>query len=127
MVVPEIADYEVRRELIRAGKTRGLTRLDAPARKMWYFPITTDAMPLAAKCWTQARKERRPTAADPAPDADMILAAQAAGLDNDDNDMVIATTNVGHLSRFATTALWTDIAAHPGAQNGAELSGSDDD
>jgi predicted nucleic acid-binding protein len=27
VVVPEIADYEVRRELIRAGKDQGLSRL----------------------------------------------------------------------------------------------------
>ena len=28
-LVPEIADYEIRRELIRAGKTAGIARLDA--------------------------------------------------------------------------------------------------
>lgn len=28
VIVPEIADYEVRHELLRAGKTKGLVRLD---------------------------------------------------------------------------------------------------
>jgi hypothetical protein len=29
VIVPEIADYEVRRELLRAGKARGIARLNA--------------------------------------------------------------------------------------------------
>jgi hypothetical protein len=37
----------------------------------------------------------------------MILAAQATTLDV--VDVVIATTNVGHLSRFAPADLWQNI------------------
>jgi predicted nucleic acid-binding protein len=48
VIVPEIADYEVRRELLRANKVSGLTRLDALARLLEYLPLTTAAMPQAA-------------------------------------------------------------------------------
>jgi hypothetical protein len=37
----------------------------------------------------------------------MILAAQAAVLD--DPSVIIATTNVSHLSRFARADLWQNI------------------
>ena len=36
VIVPEIADYEVRRELLRANKVRGLSRLDALAQRFEY-------------------------------------------------------------------------------------------
>jgi|ERR1019366_274076 hypothetical protein len=44
VVIPEIADYEVRRELLRAGKDRGLGRLDALKAMLGYAPITTAVM-----------------------------------------------------------------------------------
>jgi hypothetical protein len=37
----------------------------------------------------------------------LILAGQAAALD--ESDLIIATTNVGHLSRFAPADLWQNI------------------
>ena len=61
----------------------------------------------AAAFWAEARQEGRPTAPDPALDGDVILAAQAATLDHD--DVIIATTNPGHLSRYTPAELWTDI------------------
>lgn len=109
IVVPEIADYEVRRELLRAGKTQGLARLDELGRALRYLPITSAAMRQAAAFWAQARQAGRPTAPDPALDADAILAGQAAALAAD--HVVIATTNVGHLSRFVDAALWQAIEA----------------
>ena len=63
----------------------------------------------AAEFWAQARQQGRPTAGDKAIDADVILAAQAVTMRED--DVVIATTNVGHLAQFVRAALWTDIKA----------------
>ena len=107
VIVPEIADYEVRRELIRANKPRGLALLDALGNKTEFLPITTPSMREAARLWALARQQGQPTAADNAIDADMILAGQALSLGVP--ALVIATTNVGHLSRFVPAALWRDI------------------
>lgn len=109
VIVPEIADYEVRRELLRAKKERGLARLDALASRLEYLPLTTAAMRQAAVFWAQARQQGQPTADEKALDGDVILAAQAVTIGV--ADVVIATTNVGHLSRFAPAALWPDITA----------------
>jgi len=107
VIIPEIADYEVRREWLRANKVRGIARLDELANLVEYLPITTAAMRQAAMFWAQARQQGQPTASDKTIDSDMILAAQATTLDV--VDVVIATTNVGHLSRFAAADLWQNI------------------
>lgn len=110
VLVAEIADYEVRRELLRAGRTRGLSHLDQFKATTGYAPISTDAMLQAAEFWAQARRQGQPTAPDLALDADAILAAQAVILARQTGDtVVIATTNVGHLSRFAPAQRWQDI------------------
>ena len=51
VVVPEIARYEVHRELIRAGIGAGITRLDALSNSLSYDPITTPVMQKAAEFW----------------------------------------------------------------------------
>ncbi|MCA1716968.1 MAG: nuclease [Actinobacteria bacterium] len=109
--VPEIADYEVRRELLRAGKLKGLGRLDDLKEALGYLPLTTEAMLQAAQFWADARNQGRPTASDLALDADVILAAQAVVLERgeDDVNVVVATTNVGHLSRFVSAKRWEQI------------------
>jgi len=77
IIIPEIADYEVRRELLRANKTKGLSRLDDLAKLIEYLPIKTIAMRQAAKLWAQARQQGQPTSGDKTIDGDMILVAQA--------------------------------------------------
>jgi predicted nucleic acid-binding protein len=107
ILLPEIADYELRRELLRANKTQGLQRLDILGNLPEYLPLTTAAMRHAAQFWARARQQGQPTAGDRTIDGDMILAEQAAALRK--ADVVIATTNVGHLGRFAPADLWQNI------------------
>jgi len=107
VIIPEIADYELRRELLRANKTKGIARLDDLATFLEYLPMTTIAMRQAAQLWAQARQQGQPTAGDKTIDGDMILVAQAMTLGVP--DIVIATTNVRHLSRFMAAELWQSI------------------
>lgn len=107
VIIPEIADYEVRRELLRANKQKGLARLDSLGRRLEYLPLTTAAMRQAAALWAQARQQGQPTAGDKTIDGDMILIAQAQTLAV--SSVVIATTNVGHLSRFIAAEQWQNI------------------
>lgn len=107
VIIPEIADYEVRRELLRANKTKGITRLDNLAKFLEYLSLTTIAMRQAAQLWAQARQQGQPTAGDKTIDGDMILVAQAITLGIP--GVVIVTTNVGHLSRFIAAELWQNV------------------
>jgi predicted nucleic acid-binding protein len=107
LIVPEIADFEVRRELLRIKKLRGLARLDSFAQQLEYLPLTTTAMRRAAELWAMARQQGRPTAADTDLDADVILAAQCLTLGV--SPVVVATTNIGHLSRFVAAELWQNL------------------
>jgi predicted nucleic acid-binding protein len=111
VAVPEIADYEVRGELLRASKLLGVARLDALTRHpaVRYLPLTTDAMRLAATLWADARRRHRPAAADAALDADVILAAQAQLIRAEGHDVTVATTNVGHLTELTPASRWEDI------------------
>ena len=107
VLIPEIADYEVRRELLRVGSTRGIERLNELKITLGFVPITSEAMRQAATFWTDARRRGRPTAGDESLDADVILSAQAATLA--DKTVIVASTNPRHISRFVPAEHWQDI------------------
>jgi predicted nucleic acid-binding protein len=109
-LIPEITDYEVRRELVRAGKSRGIARLNQFKLDLGHLPLTTTAMLLAAELWAESRRRGRPNATDQALDAAVILAAQALLLQNAGHQVIVATTNVKHLELFVDARLWSDIA-----------------
>ncbi len=109
VTIPETIDYEVRRELLRAGKQRGLRRLDVLKNTLYYQPLTTETMLKAAEYWSQGRRQGRPTATPEALDVDVVLAAQAWVLSNVGRQVVVATDNPGHLSLFVTAVDWQQM------------------
>lgn len=110
IVVPEICDYEVRRELLRARLPGASRRLDIAGTGLAYRPLTTATMRLAARLWADARSRGLPTAGREALDGDVILAAQSLVLADEGHDVVVATTNARHLERYVTARVWSDIS-----------------
>jgi predicted nucleic acid-binding protein len=104
--ISEVADYEVRRELIRlirAGKlpaTR-LARLDQLANLCVYLPVTTAMWRRAAEFWADARQQGLPSGSAAALDADALIAGQAAEI-----GATVVTSNVGHLGRWVPVQAW---------------------
>jgi len=96
VIIPEIADYELRRNMLLGGMASSLNRLDELKDLLLYMPLTTRVMLKAAEFWAAARKQGKPRGAADALDGDAILAAQAY-----EAGAVIATENVSHFSWFA--------------------------
>ena len=111
ILIPAIADYEVRRELIRTGATAKLDRLARLRRRFNWVDITSEALEQAAEFWAILRQSGRPTAGNDALDADAILAGMASTMAQPGDSVVIATTNVKHLARFSgiDARLWETI------------------
>lgn len=107
--IPEIADYEVRRELLLTHLQTSLNALNVLQAELDYLPITTPIMREAAALWASVRLQGIPTADRHALDGDVILAAVARLLIGEGHDVVVATTNVGHLSRLVPAQPWHDI------------------
>ena len=111
VILPEIIDYEVRRELLRLSNQRAVTELDAfgQAEPDRWLPLTSAALRRAARLWGDARSGGRPTADPHALDIDMILAAAVLESGFDLSEVVIATSNVAHLAQFVPAQEWSTI------------------
>ena len=109
--VPEIIDYELRRELLRAKKTSSVRYLDLFLGSLpgGVLAVTSVAMRRAAELWADVRNRGLPTCDPRELDVDVILAAQVVTAGLPLNDVVIATSNPNHLNRFVTAELWSAI------------------
>jgi predicted nucleic acid-binding protein len=104
VIVPEISDYEVRRNLLLERLNQSIEKLDQLKRSLAYLPLTTDAMLKAAEFWAEIRQKHRRTADDKALDGDVILAAQAFSV-----GATVVTENPTHLEEFVPVLKWQDI------------------
>lgn len=110
VAIPQIIDYESRRELIRAKKAKSVQQLDIAKQALPVAPINERVTIKAAQLWAWARNTGQQTAHDENIDIDVILAAQAITLAEQEQDyVVIATGNVAHLSRYTPAMLWREI------------------
>lgn len=109
--VPEIIEYELRRELIRAGKSASLARLDLFIHSVSDRLITLNsaALRLAAELWAKIRQSGQPTGDPNHLDIDVILAAQALTMGVPTGQFVVATSNVKHLSRLVAASEWETL------------------
>lgn len=108
--IPEVCDYEVRRKLLHRDAQKQLGKLNQLKQVMHYVPIDTATMLRAAELWAQGRKRGRPTAGDKSLDADVILSAQALLSIQPEDDLIVATTDVGDLTTFVPASKWSNIA-----------------
>ncbi len=110
VVLPEIVDYELRRNFkleIGRGKTsfqQSLKRLDELREVLTFLPIDSQIMLSAAEFWAAARLQHKPTGDPKELDGDAILAAQALQVEG-----IVVTTNVGHLELFVEAKTWQEI------------------
>lgn len=104
-LVSEIADYELRRELLRIGAVVSVTRLDELARELPYIQVSTAVWRRAAAIWAAARNAGSVTAPAEALDGDVLIAAQAL-----EDGAAVVTTNTRHFAALSVTAFeWSTV------------------
>ncbi len=109
-ILPEIADYELRRELTRI-ESKSLPCLDALALLdgVYYALLSTPVMRRAAMLGAEARRAGKPSADKHALDGDVILASTAQLFEADGRQVLVATDNVKHLERWVPAIRWWEI------------------
>lgn len=115
IAIPEIAYYEVRRELVRGLKADSVKRLDEFCHRgersnLTYIPISTAIMIKASQLWAWARQTGQQTASNEALDADVILAATSIVIAQENSlPSRVVTKNVKHIARYTPAEDWEDI------------------
>jgi hypothetical protein len=100
VVIPAVADFEVRRELVRLGLGPSIIRLDGLKARYDYVTPGEEAWEKAADLWALVRRVGLPTAGPKDLDADAIIAGQTLTVGQPGDIVTLATSNLNHMSRF---------------------------
>jgi hypothetical protein len=121
VVTSTLCDYEFRRGLLEpsdkanelAALAPGLIALDslADTGMLEFISVSREDAILAAQMWIDAQAEGRPTSDKQNIDVDVIISAQCLILqkENPGRKVIMATTNIKHISRYCEAANWRDI------------------
>jgi len=104
VLISEVADYELRRELLRIGSNHSLAHLDELTRELTYVPMATATWRAAAKLWASLRREGKVTAPPSALDADVLIGAQGLS-----ERATVVTPNLRHFEGIAPALDWPDV------------------
>jgi hypothetical protein len=118
VVTSTLCDYEFRRGLLEPSAKAselapGVIEIDTLANTgmLKFITVSREHTILAAQMWIDAQAEGRPTSDKNKIDIDVIISAQCLILqqENPGRKVVMATTNIKHISRYCEAANWQDI------------------
>ena len=91
--IPEICDYEVRRELLLHDFDKSIGRLNQFRQRKQLLAITSETLLTAAEIWAWIRAKGQSTKDDRALDVDVILIAQAIAQQELFERVIVVTTD----------------------------------
>ena len=116
IVTSEICEYEERRGLVQQSfelgeNVGGLQELDNLREVIEFLPVTADVWRAGAQVWAESINQSMPMTDPKRLDADSIICAHWRCLDEENlgRAVIIASTNLRDLNRFATADLWRNI------------------
>jgi predicted nucleic acid-binding protein len=102
LLLSEVADYELRRELLRLGSHKSVARLDELTRELRYLPTATATWRTAARLWADLRRSGRVTG--DGLDGDLLIAAQAL-----EEVAGVITFNEKHFENVVEARSWASV------------------
>jgi hypothetical protein len=112
IVVPEICDYELRREYILQNNLKAIGFLDGLKQSAVFCKVDSDIWLAAAALWAQCRSAGKAMAGNAELDGDVLLIATVNSMTLDPTT-VVATTNVKHIDQHLDARKWEDIQVGP--------------